>query len=79
MRIYINIAANKIRYKFRYQVDNGKYKFAMISIQTSHTQLDLLISPATKQNWRRLGVFDNHLDNTNSARDLQAQNLTTNL
>lgn len=51
----------------------------MISIQTSHTQLDLLISPATKQNWRRLGVFDNHLDNTNSARDLQAQNLTTNL
>lgn len=31
----------------------------MTSIKTSHIYLDSLISPATRQNWRKLGILQN--------------------
>lgn len=51
----------------------------MISIQTSHTQLDSIISPATRQNWRRLGVLHAYNLNQNIKNHTQitAQKLTT--
>lgn len=51
----------------------------MTSIETSHIDLDSLISPATRQNWRKLGILQNQnldLGLSNLANPKSPQNHT---